>query len=81
MPTLRSDSSIERDTDFKAKVYAKAEITDYWVLDLTNRQLYIFRQPFQGEYQQKTILLDENEVSSLAFEEIYIKVKEMLRSQ
>ncbi|MGK7939546.1 MAG: Uma2 family endonuclease [Crocosphaera sp.] len=76
-----ADSSIERDKDFKAKVYAKAEITDYWVLDLTNRQLSVFRKPFQGEYQQKIILSDENEVSILAFEDIYIKVRQMLRPQ
>ncbi|MGK7878710.1 MAG: Uma2 family endonuclease [Crocosphaera sp.] len=76
-----ADSSIERDIDFKAKVYAKGEISDYWVLDLSNRQLYVFRQPFQGEYQQKFILSDENELSILAFEEITIQVREMLRPQ
>ncbi len=76
-----ADSSIERDTNFKAKVYAQAEITDYWVLDLTNRQLYVFRQPFQGEYQQQVILSYENEVSILAFEDVKIEVKQMLRPQ
>ncbi len=76
-----ADSSIERDTDFNAKVYAKAEISDYWILDLTNRQLYVFRQPFQDEYQQKIILSDQEEVSILAFEDINIKVAQMLRPQ
>lgn len=76
-----ADSSIERDTDFKAKVYAQAEISDYWVLDLSNRQLYVFRQPFQGDYQQKTILSESEDISILAFETIKIKVGQMLRSK
>ena len=76
-----ADSSIDRDTDFKAKVYAKAGIKDYWVLDIINRQLYVFRQPFEGEYQQKIILSDHEEVSILAFEYITIKVAQMLRPQ
>jgi Uma2 family endonuclease len=74
-----ADSSRERDIDFKAQIYAQADIFDYWVLELTNRQLYVFRQPFQGEYQQKIILSESEEISILAFEEIKIKIAQMLR--
>ncbi len=39
-----ADSSLKIDCDTKAKAYSQAGITDYWVLDVTSRQLYpIFR--------------------------------------
>jgi Uma2 family endonuclease len=40
-----SDSSLRYDTTEKANLYAASGIADYWVLDLVNRQLLVFRDP------------------------------------
>jgi Uma2 family endonuclease len=40
-----SDSSLDYDTTEKASLYASAGIADYWVIDLLNRQLIVFRDP------------------------------------
>ncbi len=40
-----ADSSLDLDTTTKAELYATAGVPDYWVIDLENRQLLIFRDP------------------------------------
>ena len=74
-----ADTTLKRDTEFKAKVYAKAGINDYWVLDITNRQLYAFREPTASGYQNQQILSDDATISPVAFPNVTINVSEMLR--
>jgi Uma2 family endonuclease len=40
-----SDTSLFLDTTTKAELYATAQIPEYWVLDLVNRQLVVSRDP------------------------------------
>ncbi len=40
-----SDSSLDYDIGDKASLYASAGVADYWVVDLVNRQLIVFRDP------------------------------------
>ena len=40
-----ADSSLALDTTEKAELYATAGVPDYWVLDLENRRLIVFRDP------------------------------------
>ena len=40
-----ADSTLARDTSTKAALYAGAGVADYWVIDLDNRRLLVFRDP------------------------------------
>lgn len=40
-----ADTSLDYDTTTKAELYATAGVPEYWVLDLTNRLLIVFRDP------------------------------------
>jgi Uma2 family endonuclease len=40
-----ADSTLNYDKTTKAELYAVAGVTDYWVLDLNNRQLLVYRNP------------------------------------
>jgi len=40
-----TDSPLARDTTTKAELYASAGVTDYWVIDLDNHRLLVFRDP------------------------------------
>jgi Uma2 family endonuclease len=40
-----ADTSFDHDTTTKAELYATAGIPDYWVLDLINSRLLVFRDP------------------------------------
>lgn len=46
-----SESSLHYDLNVKAPLYAEAGIPEYWVLNLVDRELVVFRSPSQGRYQ------------------------------
>lgn len=48
-----SDSTLRYDHDVKIPLYAKNGIPEVWLLDIPNRQLEIYREPTNGEYQQR----------------------------
>ncbi|MDB9540696.1 Uma2 family endonuclease [Anabaenopsis tanganyikae CS-531] len=73
-----ADSSLKIDCDTKAKAYSQAGITDYWVLDVTSRQLHVFREPTQLGYESAAILPEDATISPLAFPDLQILVLEML---
>ncbi len=82
-----ADTSIKKDTEVKAQIYAQAGIRDYWVLDVLNRQLHVFREPSANGYLSKVILTDGDRISLLNFSEttlgslpeIEIQVSDILR--
>jgi Uma2 family endonuclease len=62
-----ADSTLKQDCEIKDKLYAQAGITDYWVLDLKNRQLHIFRNPTPTGYTSHLILAEPNQIAPLSF--------------
>ena len=40
-----ADSSLDLDTTTKTELYATANVLDYWVVDLENCQIIVFRNP------------------------------------
>lgn len=62
-----ADSTLKQDCEIKDKVYAQAKIADYWVVDLKNRQLHVFRDPTSTGYTSHLILTEPHQVSPLAF--------------
>jgi Uma2 family endonuclease len=73
-----SDSTLKQDCEVKDKLYAQAGIADYWVLDLKNRQLHIFRNPTPTGYTSQLILSEPNQVSPLAFPELTLPLTAIL---
>lgn len=72
-----SKTSLTKDLDAKVKTYASANIPEYWVVDLKNRKLIVFRQPVDGDYQDRQELT-QGDICSLAFPDISFAVKSML---
>lgn len=73
-----ADSTLRQDCEIKDKLYAQAGITEYWVLDLKNRQLHIFRNPTPTSYTSHLILTEPNEVSPLAFPNLTLTLTALL---
>ena len=73
-----ADSSLKYDREVKAPLYAAAGIQDYWILDVIDRQLYTFRQPVDGHYQEQMILAAMLPVAPLAFPALTLEIAEML---
>ncbi len=73
-----ADSSLKFDCETKGKAYAQGKIADYWVLDVLNRQLYVFREPSEEGYQTKAILDENSTISPLQFPNLQISILSML---
>lgn len=73
-----ADSSLKLDCETKAKAYSQAEIQDYWVLDVVNRQLHVFREPTPEGYKTEVVLAADAVIAPLEFPDLQIVVLEML---
>jgi Uma2 family endonuclease len=73
-----ADSTLKYDCETKDKLYAQAGIADYWVLDLKNRQLHIFRGLADTGYTSHLILAEPNNVSPLAFPSLTLSLTSIL---
>ncbi len=76
-----SDRTFKYDTGEKALAYARSGIADYWVLDVNQRQLHVFRQPTEQSYQQHLILEPLEALAPLAFPDCEFNVEAMLPLQ
>lgn len=80
-----ADSSLDQDTTTKAELYATAGVPDYWVLDLENRQLHVFRNPQPlpaglgaTAYRSHTVHAPTDAVSPLAAPTATVTVADLL---
>jgi Uma2 family endonuclease len=71
-----SDSSLAKDLETKSKVYAEVGISEYWVVNLRDKQLTVFRDPENGMYQQQSTLTSGT-ISPLAFANIVLSVQKL----
>jgi len=68
-----AESSLAEDTGEKARLYAEAGIQDYWVVNLVEDCVEIFRNPRSSGYQSREIRRGEEELRPLAFPEVVLK--------
>jgi len=74
-----ADTTLRTDCGIKAKLYAQSGIIEYWVLNVSDRQLHVFREPSQEGYQSELILGDDASISPLHFPDTSFMIGEMLR--
>ena len=74
-----SDSTLRRDITRKRDLYAQAGIPEYWVVDLQNRRLEIFRSPDGETYTDRRSLPDTSTeaIALLAFPDCTITPKDI----
>lgn len=70
-----ADSTLSYDRNRKAKLYAKANIPEYWIVNLNQRQVIVLRQPEDQQYQIEQILQPTDSIAPLAFPEIVIDLE------
>jgi Uma2 family endonuclease len=73
-----ADSTLKTDCEVKDKIYAQAGIADYWVIDIKNRQVHIFRDPTPSGYTSHLILSATQTISPLAFSAITLPITAIL---
>ena len=73
-----ADSTLKQDCEVKDKLYARSSIAEYWVVDIKNRQVQIFRDPTPTGYGSQLILTETHSVSPLAFPEMILAIASIL---
>ncbi len=61
-----ADSTLSFDLNTKARLYARAGIVEYWVLDIAERRVIVHRDPAAGKYQSVSAYAEHEPVSPLA---------------
>ncbi len=51
-----ADATLERDRTFKKTSYAQEGIPEYWIANIPDKQIEIFRHPKNDDYQEKIIV-------------------------
>jgi Uma2 family endonuclease len=78
-------SSLSFDRDYKGSLYARAQLQDYWIVNLADRVLEIYRQPvadaaaaFGWRYASTVVLDPEAAVTPLAAPGTVVAVADLL---
>ena len=80
-----SDTTLNSDRTRKASLYARAGVADYWIINLVDRQLEVYRrpgpdpaQPYGHGYGGRTVLAAGRTASPLAAPTIKLAVADLL---
>lgn len=57
-----ANSSLDYDHDIKLPNYALAEIPEYWIVDIENGQIEVYRQPKNGGYSSRQTFFKEDKI-------------------
>jgi Uma2 family endonuclease len=72
-----AESSLFHDRKRKSRLYARAGIPEYWILNLVDWCLEVYREPKSGEYASRTTLREGDSVSPLARPETSVPVADL----
>jgi Uma2 family endonuclease len=67
-------SSIERDRGVKLRLYAEAGLRDYWIVNVAEHSIEIYREPMGKRYKRKQVFRGDEEVHPLNFPEVALRV-------
>lgn len=74
-----ADSTLDFDRSQKLPIYAEAGIPEYWIVNLIDRQIEIYRGPqVDGEFSSQYIASSNDEVELLAFPGMRLAVNDIL---
>jgi Uma2 family endonuclease len=73
-----ADTSIDHDRKVKTLVYATAGISDYYIVNLPERQIEVYREPRSTGYRTTTRYMPGDTLPLLAFPESIMSVDEIL---
>ena len=73
-----ADTSLAHDQHRKTGLYAANGIPEYWILNLVDNRLEVYRDPAEAVFRSRVVLGKGDAVSPLARPEISIPVSELL---
>ena len=73
-----ADSSLQYDRGDKMRAYAACGITEFWILNLEDDVLEIFRQPEGNGYRESLTIPSDGTASPLAFPDVSIPLADII---
>jgi Uma2 family endonuclease len=73
-----SDTSLAFDRKRKRKAYAEAGVREYWIVNLQEDVIEVFRQPKGGKYKIELRFAPGQQLSPLAFEDVIVPVADIM---
>lgn len=73
-----SDTMLPFDRGAKLRMYAKAAIADYWIVDVNGQTIEICRDPHDLGYGSRTVIAKGQSVAFAAFPDVVFAVDELL---
>lgn len=74
-----ANSSLEFDRGKKLSVYARAEISEVWIVNLEESVIEVYREPHFTGYEKKAVLRAGEKAFPAAFPDMAVDVAELLR--
>ncbi|MEL6247137.1 MAG: Uma2 family endonuclease [Cyanobacteria bacterium J06648_16] len=73
-----SNTSLVYDLGEKAQAYARDNISDYWVLDITKKQIWVHRDPKSGHYRSVK-MFESGTISPLSMPSMQVQVERLFK--
>jgi Uma2 family endonuclease len=73
-----SDTTLEHDRLRKGSLYARARIQDYWIINLLDRCVEVYRNPDQGSYRSSQRFLTGDRISPVAAPDAEVCVADLI---
>lgn len=73
-----SDTTLRFDREQKRRLYATHHIPEYWIVNLIDNCLEVFRQPHDGDYRQQTTLVKTDSLNLVTLPDIQIHLSDIL---
>jgi Uma2 family endonuclease len=73
-----SDTSLAYDRGRKLTAYAQAGVREYWIVNLEDDRVEVFRQPSDGEYQIALTFAADQIIHPLAFADVAVSVADII---
>ena len=73
-----ADTSLDYDRKTKGELYSRNGVQDYWILNLLDRRLEVYRDPTSSGYSNTAKLAPDASISPLALPDLSYRVSDML---
>lgn len=80
-----SDATLMEDRRIKASLYARAEIPEYWILNLKQRQLEVWRAPeadpqalYGWSYRDRSVVREDENIAPLSAPDSLVAIADLL---